>query len=294
VIVIGVPVCCRVTRIAGLREARVTVIGIACTIEVQLMTRYALRRSSRVLTSEVTLCTADRHMRSRQRETAQIVIKRCAVPHLRRVADRALMAECRQAVIRIRCRRVVRDVTTYALIRSARVATRMTLRAACCDVRTGELEVRKRVIVGCDGPLRGNVTLLTVLREAAADMIGIVCILIVCLMTRDTLSRGSVIQATPMTLGASCLNVRTGEREVCHIVIELRVVPIHGRVTYLAIRTKARLCMIWDCRAAVVGFVTGDTHGLSPRENSTDMTLCTICCDVRSGKREVRQIMAKT
>ena len=75
VIKVRIPVRSAVTQIAGLREARVTVIGITCTVEISNVTICAGRRKTIINAADVTLGATRGDVCAGQREARERMIK---------------------------------------------------------------------------------------------------------------------------------------------------------------------------------------------------------------------------
>ena len=93
VVKLRIPIRSCVTIVARRREACVSVIRIRCIIEVIRVTGGTCRWGSRILTADMALQTRRLNMRTRQRESTQIMIECRIMPIGGGVALRAIRAE---------------------------------------------------------------------------------------------------------------------------------------------------------------------------------------------------------
>ena len=133
---------------AGLREAGRRVVGAGGLLEIGQVTSHALARGPREHPVHVTLSARHCGMRSGQRERAQAVIERGALPTRSSMTAFAAGGEFARLVIGIRGAIVVRKVAGHALRRCpGEDSIGVTLRALDGGVRPGQREAGELRVV---------------------------------------------------------------------------------------------------------------------------------------------------
>lgn len=156
------------------REVGCAVIGIGSVVEVIEMATDAIRRYSGKLPAHMALRAGNSDVCAGQRELCQIVVELRALPVGRCVTAIALRCEVEAPVIGIGRLRIVGEVATRAIRRSAReTPVDMAGRAVDADVRTRQPKLRCVVIEGRTLPVRGSVTPAAVAREPCGHVIGL-------------------------------------------------------------------------------------------------------------------------
>ena len=175
-----------VTDRAVMREVLRGVIGIVRSVEVRRMAGIAIRRRIRKLSVGMALSALQVGMRTGQRKSHKVVIKRRRLPGGCRVALRTIVRKIPRGVIRIGGILKVHGVAGIAVRRRARV-TRLTvvgmaLRARHIYVGTCQRKSGEIVIEGRRLPAAGRMADCAVVTEIPAHMIGIGRVLKTCLM----------------------------------------------------------------------------------------------------------------
>lgn len=133
---------------AGLRKAGCCVVGTGGFLEIGQVTSHALLRRSRKHSIDVTLSARHGGMRSSQRESAQAVIERGALPVGGGVTTLATGGELTGLVIGIGRAIVVRQVASHALRRHpGEDSVRVALGALDGGVRPGQCEAGELRVV---------------------------------------------------------------------------------------------------------------------------------------------------
>ena len=190
-------------------------IRICCALEILQVAAHAgrVRAGQVVVVVDVALHALDAGVRSRQGESRGRVIKRRARPGGRAVALLASLREARSDVIGIRRSLEVFQVATDASrVRAGQVvvAVHVALRTLNAGMRAGQRKAGGVVIESGARPGRGAVTLLTSLREARSDVIGIRCALEVFQVATDAsrVRTREIVVAIHVTLRALQCRVR--------------------------------------------------------------------------------------
>lgn len=225
----------------------------------------------------------------------RVVIEGGAGPVRGRMTRLAVLRKSGRHVIRILGRLIFLQMAGGARGSEALVhAARMTLRAGCRDVRSGQSECRLRVVIERGArPVCSRVTRLAVLRESGGGVVWIRGRLIFLQMARRTVCGQTLVNAARMTLSAGCRDVRACQSERrLRVVIECGSRPVRGRMTQLAILRERSRDVIRVRRALVLFQMTRGAGGRAQaRELPVGVALRTCDCGVSTRQWEFRLVM---
>lgn len=153
------PACRRVTRGAGLRESRRSMVGIRDGVVFAAVAGIAVGRCACITSADMTVRALHGGVRASERERRPGVIESGTLPLRRVMADRAILRECCGHVIRRRRGVEFGQVTTGARrAQSCITSTDMTVGTSYCGVRPSQREERSRMVECGAQPLRRRMT----------------------------------------------------------------------------------------------------------------------------------------
>ena len=144
---------------------------------------------------------------------------------------------------------------------------------------------------GC--PRGGGVALGTRLAEQTGFMVRVIGIAVVLFMARPAVARCSRILSADMARRAVHADVRSSEREIREVVVELRRSPRCRRMALRAVVFKSVFDMIRIVSRVVFRLVTVPTTRRGAAVLAVHVALGTIRVDVRAGQWKGRQVMIK-
>ena len=142
------------------------------------------------------------------------------------------------------------------------------------------------VVEVCALPTRGRVTRRARGREMCGDVIGVVRALVVRLVTRIAIGRGTDVIVVDVAAGARNFDVGSRQRELGFVVIKARGLPRSCVVAHLARRGKSGLLVGRIVRALVILHVATGTCGIQPVEVSIRVAALALQLGVRPSKRK--------
>jgi len=239
------PIGCGVAGSAALRETGRRVVGTGGFLEIGQMASHALLRRPREYSVHVTLGARHGGMRSRQRESAQAVIERGALPVGSGMATLATGGELAGLVIGIRRVIVVGQVARDALRRRpGEDSVRVTLGALDHSVRPGQWEAGElRVVEAGAGPDVNVVTALAGDRQLRRHVVQWRGTLIVLEVAGDALRAESGIDSGRRSMVAIVAHhggVGADERKPVAVLLNRRngYLPTADRVATLALGSE--------------------------------------------------------
>jgi hypothetical protein len=204
-----------------------------------------------------------------------VVIEGRPLPFHGRMALGALHRESRHGMIRVRRVLVITQMAgATGRVEPAILAVRVTLGTGRVRVCAGQRKTCEIVIELRPLPLHSGVAGLAILRKSGGGVIGSIGSLVILLVTPDAGRVQTGENAVGVTLGAAYRSVRAGEREprLC-VVVELRAIPLCGRVAGGTILRKA-CCYVVGCRCSLIVFlVAPDAGGVQAGKDAIDVTL---------------------
>ncbi len=164
----------RMTRRAGRREPRSSVIGISRALVLGRMAGVAVGGSAREHVVDVTVGARDVHVGTRQRKRRVAVVECCSSPGRRAVTDRTVLREPRGHVVGIRRPIEIRLMARHARGRKTGVDV-VLVAGGTGHVDVGARQRERRVVVveRRARPVRGRVADAAILREACRYVIRI-------------------------------------------------------------------------------------------------------------------------
>jgi hypothetical protein len=168
------PGCRCVALGTRLREPQGDVVGIGRPIEIRPMTVNAVRRERCILIACMATIARDSNMSTGQRESGATVRKRRGLPHARRMARLAGVAECPSNVIRVRRLCKIRRMALIAPgVSELVVAIDMACLARSCYVCAAQCKPRRAVIERRRLPYIRGMTCLANVTETCRHVIRI-------------------------------------------------------------------------------------------------------------------------
>ena len=253
-----------VAELAVLREAGRGVIGMGGGSVFLEVAGRTIRAERRVLAIGVAQSASRRGVRAGQRKLGGAVIELRPEPLRGGVASLAVLRESGGDVVRILGGLIIPEMAGGAGYVQAGVdATRMALQTGNRRVGSGKRELgHGSVIEGCAQPLCGVVAGGAGLWESRGGVVGILGGLVVLQMTGNAIGADGGEVAVGMALQAGDGGVRSGERELGHVVIEGGSLPGCGVVAGRAIAGESRRHVIRAGGLGEVGEVATGALGL--------------------------------
>ncbi len=292
----ALPLRGRVADNAIPREARRHVVRIGRAVVVREVTTVAGGRRAGVLTANVARSALAVAVRPGEGEPGLCMVELGSLPLQSRVTDRAVLGEASRGVIGIRGAVVVRQVAPIARgCCPPEHIVLVALGALRRRVRSGQGELRPSCVVELDAfPLGRRVALRTVFRELSIDMIrrrglgeGIH-------VAAVTALRRTLEGAAGMALSALRTDVGARERELrLARVVELRPLPLGGRMANGAVFRETRDGVVWAARLLECRNVTAFAGLRGPRESAVDVAGGAIGLNVGAGETEPAQIVVE-
>ena len=243
------PRCRSVAALAGLRHARLYVIGVVRSLVVLEVARHAGGISQVVVPVDVTLRARSRHVRSGQRETGLAVIECGIGPRGRVVASSARGGDSGLRVIGVgRALKVFHVARNTVRGSAGKLAVHVALVAGDGHVGPGQRKLGKGVVIEGRGlPRRRGVATLASLRESGLHVVRVRRLLEVGKMAAHASCRRPGELASDVTSGAIQRNVRSRQREAGEFqMVKLGAQPAVRRHGIVRRWWESRWSRDWD------------------------------------------------
>lgn len=239
---------------ADLAELPLYVIRTHCPLVVRLMTRVAGHRRSLILPVHVALSAGCVDVRSGQWEIGQVVIERCRIPGIHRMALQAVVTEQIRHMVGVSHSLKIRLMAGVALRwRPALILSiRVTLGTVHGDVRARQRERCTVVVERGRIPMTGTVTLLTSVWKLVRSMAGIGGAVVVGLVARPAIGGCAVVLAICVALSTRQQDMGAGKRELRQVVVKRCRGPCRRRVALRARMIVISRDMIWVSDGLIV------------------------------------------
>ena len=216
------------------------------------------------------------------------MIERRRCPHCCRMARRAIVAEIARNMVRLKGKLVIRLVALIAIgVHELIVPVHVARLARCCDVHTGQLEVRQTVIEGCRIPGCCGMALCTVMTEIALDMVGRLHSNEVCLMALITIGVHKLIVPIQVARLALCGDMCACQREIRQAVIEGCRIPRCRCMTLCTVMAEISRYMVRRLNTDEIILMTLIAIGVDQLVVAVHVARLALCCYMRPCEWEV-------
>lgn len=275
---------------ALLREAAAGVVRLLGLVEVGEMAAVAGLRRAGELAAHVAGGAFHAGVLAREGEFALAVVKLGAGPGGCGVAVRALLAELAGGMVRVLRLPEIRHVAAVTRHRDARkLSSCVALGAVCRGVFSGEREARLGVIKRRALPLRRGMAARAVHGEAGCGMVRRLGALECLAMAVRAVAGRCGESPRNVTARAGRAGVGAGQFEAAQFVVELRALPLRGRVARFTLGGEVALAVVGVGGLIEVGLVAAGALGRCAGELAADVATGALRIRVGAGEGELSE-----